>query len=509
MGKIGYFKLFLFNILTALLISAFALVALTWLTHEAMGRNRGDFILFLASAIEDSLKNVSNEDLRSEGIRKEVLQKVRPGPPGAPGMGPRGFRPPPPPPGFGGPFGFAKPPRFEDGKYGGPKLWIVSEAGSVLLSEDNSDLPRPWEVLPKSPDVHQVVTYRSWMPFNSEIAIVKLERSPNTYLVFKDDFRPLFGPLFATQILITFGTLVASLLFSLSITFIYLRRKSIEARAMFLRLEQGDLKARFEIKRFDEFGGLLVDFNRMAGAIERLVLQVRSAENARKNLLEELGHDIRTPLTSLTTSFETFKSHFGSLTQSQRDELFEMMTAEVDYLRELIEQLMTIATLHEPGFRSSTELVDISELLTQEVHARNNNPNSHLNWSLNTPQQPIRVVGDGHLLLRMFRNSFDNASRFAKSRVEIAMEVEQDVVVVRVVDDGSGFSQEALDSFGKRQEQRKRRDTERLNFSLGLGSAIMKAISEAHFGSVYPENQIVNGKITGASIVFRLPISVA
>src|SRR6185437_14301757 len=111
-----------------------------------------------------------------------------------------------------------------------------------------------------------------------------------------------------------------SILIAMVITYFYLRKKSGEARVVLAKLEKGDLRARFEIKRLDEIGSLMVDFNRMASEIERLVHRIQETETARKILLEELSHDLRTPLTSLNTSVDTLNDHWEEMPREEQQE---------------------------------------------------------------------------------------------------------------------------------------------------------------------------------------------
>ncbi|RYZ81342.1 MAG: hypothetical protein EOP06_23695 [Proteobacteria bacterium] len=218
--------------------------------------------------------------------------------------------------------------------------------------------------------------------------------------------------------------------------------------------------------------------------------------------MQELGHDLRTPLTSLATSFETLRVHSDKMTVSDREELFEMTAAEVEYLKDLLEKLMTIAALDEPNYRQSTEIIDLGELLSQEIRKRQ--ASSKIHWSLHIhPMSSAFVAGDFHLLLRMFRNAFDNAARYANQEIQVSILNVNSTVDVTIVDDGPGLSVKDLESFAKRREQRTKREGEKLNFSLGLGSVIMKAISESHDGSIEIANR--TDAPHGASLKVSLP----
>jgi signal transduction histidine kinase len=206
-----------------------------------------------------------------------------------------------------------------------PNLWLVSQEGIVLSRNSPQDLPIEWRDLHVPKKIHGIEMNEEKFGIKPKTFVVKLDTTPVTYLISRNE-RTLFqGPYLLIQGTHTFTTAALAVFLALSISFYYMRRKSTEARKVLGRLEAGDLKARFEIKRFDEFGNLILDFNRMANEIEQLVMRLRETEISRSNLLQELGHDLRTPLTSLSTAFETMKEHHELLSNEEKSELFAMI----------------------------------------------------------------------------------------------------------------------------------------------------------------------------------------
>ena len=114
------------------------------------------------------------------------------------------------------------------------------------------------------------------------------------------------------------------------------------------------------------------------------------------------------------------------------------------------------------------------------------------------------ILGDTHLIIRLIKNGFDNASRFATSEIHIGLESVSGMVRLTINDDGKGLDPESLASFAQRRERRKQRDDGK-HFSLGLGSVIMKAIASVHGGSVKIKNRVKDSKIIGASLIVDLP----
>jgi K+-sensing histidine kinase KdpD len=191
------------------------------------------------------------------------------------------------------------------------------------------------------------------------------------------------------------------------------------------------------------------------------------------------------------------------MSEQDREEFFQVMAAELHYLIRLLEDLFFIADLSEPHFKTTLEQVNLSEILDHEIKIRQQN--SKLQWrmiTLSTP--PILVMGDSHLLLRLFKNALDNAGRFAQSQVSLQAKVEGEFWEFTIADDGPGLSEKALAEFGQRRQNRIQSSANTQYLSLGLGSVIMKSIAELHRGSSEIQNHKVDGNICGARLKIRL-----
>jgi K+-sensing histidine kinase KdpD len=155
----------------------------------------------------------------------------------------------------------------------------------------------------------------------------------------------------------------------------------------------------------------------------------------------------------------------------------------LNYFVRLIEDLFFIADIAEPGYRGAIEAVDIAMLLSTEVQARQL-AQPHISWRLIRETPELILHGDAHLLLRLLRNTLDNAAKYANSTIEISAYRDKDKIEIVVADDGPGMSAKAIDEFGERKKHRVREGSEPLNVSLGLGSVIIKTIVDLHGGEL-------------------------
>lgn len=480
-----YFKLFSLSILGALTLSLVSLYCLVRISDIVVEDYRYGYLLYVARAIEKSNDfepvskiNVNKVNAPEIDNRKLNLLEITE---------------------------FGPSLDIENEKRPKPSLWFVRKDGKILSSTVQAPLPIEWKRLRKPKKIHGIEKNEERFGFDPKTFVVKLDTTPVTYLVSHNEKTLFQAPFLIIQGAHTFTTAALAVFLALSITFYYFRRKSIEARKVLSKLESGDLKARFEINRFDEFGSLILDFNRMAHEIERLVMRLRETEVSRSHLLQELGHDLRTPLTSLSTAFETMRFHHENLSQEDKNEIFAMISTDINYFKELLDKLTLIATIDGPHYKSTTEEINICELIESEILSRQIGSGSSLKWKFghDLSARPV-VLGDAHLIKRLFRNALDNASRYAADVITVNIQQAKDKIEVFVMDDGPGLSEEALKSFGKRRERRLRKEKDENDYSLGLGSVIMKTIAQVHDGQVEIMNILQGGaclKITLNSFI--------
>lgn len=331
--------------------------------------------------------------------------------------------------------------------------------------------------------------------------VMRLKYEPARYLLMKfrarserrgQQFFPLF--LLVMSIMVLVGIAGALLMIFRS-----LREHVVAADHVITELHRGNLKARFPVARKDEIGSAMMRFNAMADEIERLVERLRSAESSRNNLLQELAHDLRTPVASLQSILESVFS--AAVMEPDVAELAELARKEVDYMGHLVEDLLLLAQLSEPSYRPNRKAVDFLALLEEESDS------IALRKDGIALEKDFRVTemllgGDEHLFRRLVRNSLENAFSYAKKRVKVSAELtDAGVLRVAIQDDGPGFDADALAKFGERRGQRMIKKSQGGRLSLGLGSVIMKSVLTLHRG----ELRARNAPGGGALVEFELP----
>lgn len=314
------------------------------------------------------------------------------------------------------------------------------------------------------------------------------------------------GPFLVTLIAILAAIFVATGL-ALFFLFSSYKQRAATALEILARLKQGDLRARMPVAKFDEIAPLVRSFNVMADEVEHLVESLRRSDQSRRRLLQDLAHDLRTPLASLTTFLEALDSSGEKIPAEKRAHILSLCRVEVSYFSRLVEDLLFLAQMTEPKYARSTEKVDlISEIDNLKTIFVSRAP--HLRYaSIFEPIDGLfEVPGSEALIERLLRNAIDNSSSFARESVVIRVTQEDSVVRVIIDDDGPGFTPKALEEFGhKRATRELRPQPSGQRISLGIGSVIMKEIAHLHGGSVTAENRLIDGTVAGARLTVTLP----
>jgi len=307
--------------------------------------------------------------------------------------------------------------------------------------------------------------------------------------------------------IVLLASLITCVLLSIGVALFYqfskYRERSIEALAVLQALREGNLSSRLPKKKFDELSPLVEAFNQMAGDVENMVDQLRKADQSRRQLLQDLAHDLRTPLTSLRTFLETLQNAGDKIGEEKRQEVLSLCSSEVQYFAKLVEDLLFLAQITEPKYSLGTERLNLHNKISEQITVfKERNPD--LEYTVEFSQSAVEVTGSSRLVERLLRNAYDNSSSFARSKVRAVVAEEADKITVSLLDDGPGFSAKALAEFGQKKASRVVSDfSQGHRISVGIGSVIMKEIAHLHGGTLQAEN-IYDGRnlILGAKVSF-------
>jgi two-component system OmpR family sensor kinase len=232
----------------------------------------------------------------------------------------------------------------------------------------------------------------------------------------------------------------------------------------------------------DEIDRLEALFRDLAARIEAQMAQLQSVDAARREMLANLSHDLRTPITTLLAHLESLQMDEQPLSEQERKEYVAVAMRQSQRVAKLVEQLLEAAKLDARQIVANPESFPIGDLLqdvTQKfaLAARERG----IDLSLNVAPAQLRVYADIALLERVFDNLIDNALRHTPQggRVTVSATPDGDRVRLAVADSGSGMTPaEAARVFDRFYRGDLGRST--TSGQAGLGLAIVRSILELH-----------------------------
>jgi signal transduction histidine kinase len=239
----------------------------------------------------------------------------------------------------------------------------------------------------------------------------------------------------------------------------------------------GDRSARTGIARPDEVGALAATVDELGRRLARSEAERGAAEDERRAVVSALSHDLRTPLASLLASVDALEDGVGDETKH-----LAAMRRNVLALERLVEDLFLLARADSGSLALHLEPLDLAELIDEAVEAVGPTASERgvaLRADLSVA---IPIEGDNVALGRVLRNLLDNATRHARSTVDITTVVKEASVVVELLDDGDGFDVEFVPRAFERFSQA---DGARSGLGgAGLGLAIAQTLVSAHQGAI-------------------------
>ncbi|WP_420488646.1 sensor histidine kinase [Paenibacillus arenosi] len=259
-------------------------------------------------------------------------------------------------------------------------------------------------------------------------------------------------------------------------------------------LANGDFNHQVKLAAKDEFGAIAADINIASVKLQEAVKRGDFAESSKEQLVLNLAHDLRTPLTSVL-GYLDFILKDEQLTPEQRKHYTTIAYTKSKRLEKLIDELFGITKMNYGMASMEQQSIDLSELLHQlseELYPMFES--NHLVSRVRVTSD-LMIQGDGELLARVFENLMTNAIRYGSDGqfVDINGYMDDRDIVVQVVNYGTQIDPEDLphlfDMFYIGDKARTHQEG-----STGLGLFIAKNIVEQHQGSITVESNVVRTK---------------
>lgn len=269
-----------------------------------------------------------------------------------------------------------------------------------------------------------------------------------------------------------------------------------KALSMTKRIANGEFTQEVE-EDFGVFNSLKTELCRIEEGFQTAVEQETKSQRMKTELITNVSHDLKTPLTAITTYVELLKKE--DITEEERAEYIDTLSRKSLRLKVLIEDLFEVSKANSQNMVLHYMDIDVANLMKQvyvEHEEKLSNMGLDIRW--NVPEEKIVLALDNQKTYRVFENLFVNIQKYAmpNSRVyiDICKEGEQVQIVMK------NISATELNVKAEELTERfVRGDQSRNTEGSGLGLAIAKSFVEAQKGNF---EIAIDGDLFKATIIF-------
>ncbi|MBW7475873.1 HAMP domain-containing histidine kinase [Paenibacillus oenotherae] len=272
-------------------------------------------------------------------------------------------------------------------------------------------------------------------------------------------------------------------------------------------IKDGDLTFQLQATSRDEVGQLVLTFDQMRQQLyDSIQLQLHYEEN-RKQLLSNISHDLRTPITTIKGYAEGIRDGVAQ-TQEKLDKYVGAIHTKATDMERLVDELLYYSKLDlnkEPFSFGQVELGPFLHRIADELAIEFDNHAVTVKWE-EEHEQPLFVLADREKLKRVIINLLDNSLKYmnqSPKQLTIAIERNDEQATIKIADNGPGIHHDSLPHVFERfyREEPSRGQAAGGN---GLGLAIARQIIEGHGGTIWAESEPGQG----TSVFFTLKIFV-
>lgn len=308
--------------------------------------------------------------------------------------------------------------------------------------------------------------------------ITKSERIPKNYILFIDIvnlFRCIAIPLWSLLCVVVCGI-------------IFYHRKIEKPISILLEASENISNNRLdfsvEVPEKNEFGELCLSFEKMRVALKENNIEMWRQVEERKRLNAAFSHDLRTPLTVLKGQSEILSKYVPKMSEEKIIETAETMKRHIIRLETYVNTMNDLQRLEDVEVKK--ELVDVKELEHQMriTGAAVCKGKEFVLYQNIFDVDSVKI--DTSIAMQVYENLLSNAVRYAKRKIEIAIDKKDSLLLLNVVDDGAGFTAKDLSNAMKPFYKA---ENEINNEHFGMGLNICKMLCEKHGGYLQISNE--------------------
>lgn len=244
---------------------------------------------------------------------------------------------------------------------------------------------------------------------------------------------------------------------------------------------------------------LAIYINDIAGGVSNAIKESLKSERLKTELITNVSHDIKTPLTSIINYVDLLKQE--NIQNEKAKEYIEVLDNKSQRLKKLIEDLVEASKASSGNIKINKEVLNVKELLNQVTGEFEDKFNSRcLNIISKLPEETVYIKADSRYLYRVLENTYSNVAKYAEENTRVYIDCileEKNTVAIYV----KNISKDELNISADELMQRfVRGDKSRNTEGSGLGLSIAKSLTELQDGTF---NIYLDGDLFKVAIKFK------
>lgn len=210
-------------------------------------------------------------------------------------------------------------------------------------------------------------------------------------------------------------------------------------------------------------------------------------ELSRKQLISNISHDLRTPLTSILGYTEMLETN-KNLNEEEKQKYIHIISSKSNYLYSLLEDFFKLSKLDSNDVPLKIEKIDLNEKVKECIAIYYNDfTTKNITPEIKLSNFPLFIAGDTKSIDRILNNLFSNSLRYAKNYISIETKIRNSKIWVSIKNNGKGIPSCDLPYIFDRLYTPEPSRNLKYQGS-GLGLCIAKTLIEKHNGQIYVES---------------------
>jgi signal transduction histidine kinase len=268
-----------------------------------------------------------------------------------------------------------------------------------------------------------------------------------------------------------------------------------EMQKLAKRISQGDYSARIGLKSRDEIGELASSLNYMAE-------QLTDIENMRKKLVQNVSHDLRTPLTSIKGYLELLEDE--SFTEEEKLKSINTIQKEVERMETIVKEITRLSIIDGKNYQLDIEKLDLNSVVKESIPIISiEAEKKNIQIQIDSLQKEVFIMGDKEKVKEVIINLLDNAIKFTNEGfIKISTSQNKNYVSLIIEDTGIGIDPEDMPHIFERF-YRGEKSRSKNSSGLGIGLAIIKELVYMQNGKIEVESK----KSKGSKFTVNFPVA--